>query len=352
MLSSQENKNRIKRLNFFRLGFFAFIFSMIVTAVVIIKGLFITLLLAFIISFILLPPVNLLTRWGLSRVFAVPLVFMSFMSFIGTSIYWSFPFLSKQFYNLQKEFPSYIKQISILIKEWQNHLNSKILFIENTNFSEVFTKIFSSLGQAFLQDLPSTLTQSFTILLLAPFFAYFMMKSRLGLIRNLYPLIPNHVFELLLSLHYKINKQIGMFIRGRLLEAGIVGVIIGLGLFILDFPFAIILGSFASLTNLIPYVGPIIGSIPVLLVALVNDYETTQILLVMALFFVTQVFDSMVLVPIFLARIVNLHPLTVVIIIISGAQFMGVLGMIISIPLANALKVSIMAVYQHITDNI
>jgi len=196
------------------------------------------------------------------------------------------------------------------------------------------------------------MAQSFTILLLAPFFAFYMMKSRLGLIRKLYPLVPNHVFEMFLTLHYKINKQVGVFIRGRILEACIVGLIIGTGLLILDFPFPIVLGIFASLTNLIPYIGPIIGSIPVLLVALVNDYEVSQILIVMGLFFFTQVIDSMILVPILLARIVNLHPLTVIVIIIAGAQFMGIIGMIISIPLVNALKVSIMTVYQHISDNI
>ena len=352
MTSSLEKKKRIQRLNFFRLAFFLLIFSFLISALFIIQGLFITLLLAFIISFILLPPVNVLCKWGIPRKQAVPLVFCSFLTCLGTLIFWSLPFLSQQFNKLQDEFPTYIEQISVLTTQWQNHLKSNFFFLEDFNLSERLTQIFSSLGEAFLQDLPSTLTQSFTILLLAPFFAYFMMKSQLGLTRNLYPFVPNHVFEMFLSLHYKINKQIGVFIRGRILEAAIVGLIVGTGLMILDFPFAVLLGAFASLTNLVPYIGPIIGSIPVLLVALVNDYETNQILLVMGLFFFTQLIDSTVLVPILLARIVNLHPLTVVVIIIAGAQFMGILGMIISIPLVNALKVSIMAVYQHITDNI
>lgn len=352
MISPIEKRKRIQRLNFFRLGFFLLLFSCLVAVLFIIKGLFITLLLAFIISFILLPAVNLLCRWGLPRNLAVPLIFFSFLGSLGAVLFWSLPFLSEQFDKLQKEFPSYIEQISVLIIEWQDHLESNFFFLRGFNFSERFTQIFSSLGTAFLQDLPSTLTQSFTILLLAPFFAFFMMKSRLGLTRNLYPLVPNHVFEMFLGLHYKINKQIGVFIRGRILEAAIVGLIVGTGLVILDFPFAILLGIFASLTNLVPYIGPIIGSIPVLLVALVNDYETSQILIVLGLFFFTQIIDSMVLVPILLARIVNLHPLTVIVIIIAGAQFMGIIGMIISIPLVNALKVTIMAVYQHITENI
>ncbi len=352
MISSQEKKNRIRRLNFFRLGFFLLIFSILLACLFIIKGLFITLLLAFVISFVLLPPVNFLCRWGLARPLAVPLVFFSFFGWLGALIFWSLPFLSKQLNKLQEEFPNYIEQISVLINDWQSRLESNFFFLKGFDLSERFTQVFSSFGAAFLQDLPSTLAQSFTVLLLAPFFAYFMMRSRLGLTRNLYPLVPNHVFEMFLSIHYKINRQIGVFIRGRILEAAIVGLIVGTGLALLDFPFAIFLGGFASMTNLIPYLGPIIGSIPVLLVALVQEYETNQILLVMGLFFFAQVIDSMILVPILLARIVNLHPLTVIVIIIAGAQLMGILGMIISIPLVNALKVSIMAVYQHITDNI
>ena len=352
MISSLEKRKRIRRLNLFRLGFFLLIFSLLVAALFIIKGLFITLLLAFIMSFILLPPVNLLCRWGLPRGLAVPFVFFSFLSSLGALLFWSLPFLSVQFNKLQEEFPTYIEQISVLMDGWQKSLESSFFFPTDFNLFERLFKLVSSLGTAFLEDLPSTLTQSFTILLLAPFFAFFMMKSQLGLTRNIYPLVPNHVFEMFLSLHYKINTQIGVFIRGRILEAAIVGLIVGTGLMILDFPFAIFLGMFASVTNLVPYLGPLIGSIPVILVALVNDYETSQILIVLALFFFTQFIDSMVLVPILLARIVNLHPLTVIIIIIAGAQFMGIVGMIISIPLVNALKLTTMAVYQHITENI
>ena len=351
MTSLIEKQKRIKRLNFFRLSFFLIIFSMLLASLFIIKGLFITLLLAFVLSFILMPAVNFLNRW-IPRSYAVPIVFFSFLGLIGTLLFRAMPFLSEQFHKLQEEFPKYIEQISVLINNWQNHFENNFIFVKNLNLSDKFTQILSSFGGTFLQDLPSTLTQSFTVLLLAPFFAFFMMKSRLGLTRSLYPLVPNHVFEMFLSLHYKINKQVGVFIRGRILEAFIVGLIVGTGLILLDFPFAILLGIFASITNLVPYIGPIIGSIPVLLVALANDYETSQILLVMGLFFFTQVIDSMVLVPILLARIVNLHPLTVVVIIIAGAQFMGIMGMIISIPIANALKVSVMAVYQHISDNI
>jgi len=352
MIPISDTKSRLRRLNFFRIGFFAVIFILLISALFIIKGLFITLLLAFVMNFVLLPLVNQLCKWGLSRGLSTSLVFLAVFISFASLIARSWPFLSQQFLNLKTEFPDYIQKLTLLIETWQTNLESHFFFMKHMDLTSRLEKFLQSLGTTFLQDLPSVLTQSFTILLLAPFFAFYMVKSEGGLVKYLYHLVPNQLFEMFLGLHYKISHQIGVFIRGRLLEAIAVGTIVGASLMFFKFPFAILLTVFSALANLIPYVGPVVASIVIFLVALVNDYETTQIAIVLGLFYFAQIIDSMILVPIFLARIVNLHPLTVIVIIIAGAQFMGVLGMIISIPLASALKVSIMAVYQHISDNI
>jgi putative permease len=57
------------------------------------------------------------------------------------------------------------------------------------------------------------------------------------------------------------------------------------------------------------------------------------------------------IIPLVVARVVNLHPVTVILVVILGAEVLGVLGMIISIPLAAAIKVTLVAVYQHLTDS-
>ena len=352
MISPEKKRDKIHRLNLFRLVFFLILCALLTASLVLIKGLFITILLAFILNFTMRPLVNLLTRIKVPRPLAVPLVFISIISGLTGLIIWSFPFLSKQFGNLKNEFPVYIEKASLLVEKWQGWFESHVVSLGGVNLSARFESLLFSLGQTFLQELPSMVKETFLILLLAPFFAYFLVKQELGLTRSLFVLVPNHIFEMILSLHYKINKQISLFVRARLLEAGLVGLFVGTGLALVGFPFAVLLGIFASLTNLIPYVGPVIGGIPILLVALVNDYETSHVLLIMGIVVFSQILDSAVLIPILLARIVNLHPLTVIVIIIAGGQFMGVLGMIISIPLVNALKVSAMTVYNHISENI
>ena len=353
MLNLVETQKRIRRLNFFRLIFFISLFMAFLYILFTVKGVFLSFLLAFIISFIFKPPTNFLSRrLGLPRTLSAALVFLSALSGIVALFTWASPFLYEQIISFQKELPFYINKFSLLMETWQQKIATYFPMVNDFNMPEKIKQFLQSFGKSFLGELPENASQYFTILFLAPFVGFIFMKSELGVVRRLYPFVPNNLFDMLLGVHYKINKQVEAFIRGRVLEAIIVGCLIFLGLFLMDFPYAALLSSFAGLMNLIPYLGPVIGSFPVILVALVQDYDVTQIALVVGLFFFVQFIDATLLVPVLLARIVNLHPITVVVIIMAGAQFMGILGMVISIPLVNALKVSLIAIYQHVSDNI
>ena len=352
MLSAKETKKRIWRLNFFRLGFFLVMFSLLITSLFVIKGLFITLLLAFVISFLLQPVVVFLCHFGFSKASSTVITFLGIIGSTTLASIASFPFFYQQFDNLRTEFPLYIQKTVQMIENWQSQLETHFTFLKDVNLAGYLDSSLSSFSIALLEDLPSNLAQSLTILLLAPIFSFFIVKHETGITRSLYPLVPNQFFEMFLELHYKINKQIGIFIRGRLLESFIIGILVAAILLVFQVPFIVPLAIFAGIANLVPYVGPAVASAVIFLVTLINDFEPTQIAIIIGLFYGTQAIDAFVLVPLILARIVNLHPLTVIVIIIAGAQFMGILGMVISIPLANALKVSIMAIYNHISDNI
>jgi putative permease len=158
------------------------------------------------------------------------------------------------------------------------------------------------------------------------------------------------MFELALNLQYQINRQLSDFIRARLLEATIVGVVVWTGLALISFPYAILLGVFAGLTNLIPYIGPLIGAVPAVLIALVAYGDGVTILLVSVVYVGAQLIDNMIVIPFIVAKIVNLHPIIVVVVILIGAQSAGILGMIISIPVACIIKLTAEALYHHLLE--
>jgi putative permease len=116
------------------------------------------------------------------------------------------------------------------------------------------------------------------------------------------------------------------------------------------FEYALLLAVFAGLSNLIPYIGPVVGAIPAVLIVLVNSVPGLEFLIVIAVYIVAQLIDNFFIIPLVVVKIVNLHPVTVAIVIIIGAQIGGILGMIISIPVACILKLTITTNYSHLVE--
>src|SRR5690606_10909843 len=104
----------------------------------------------------------------------------------------------------------------------------------------------------------------------------------------------------------------------------------------------------AGVTNIIPYVGPLIGAAPGLIYALAEYGAGGTFAAILVLYTLANAIDIALVFPILVSRIVDLHPLVVVVSVILGSQSLGVIGMVISIPLAAALKLIILEVYQAI----
>ena len=255
----------------------------------------------------------------------------------------------EQVAHLQTEWPRYFEGIAALIETTEMKIKNWLSI--DIELRKVGEARLAALGKLIVKGLPARVMQLATILLLAPFLAFFMLKDGHRLSKSFMVLVPNNLFEMVLDLQYQINKQLGLFIRARFTEAFIVGLVTFAGLSIIACPFPLLLASFAAATNLIPYLGPIIGAAPAIIVALVNHFTPLDLFFLVLVYIVAQSIDTGILIPLLVARIVNLHPVTVVLLIILGGQFMGILGMIISIPLANALKVTFVAVYQHLTQS-
>ena len=248
----------------------------------------------------------------------------------------------------KSELPKYIEGTSDLLARIESGMGKTLGDSLNFNLSGKVEELLASWSSSIFEDLAKFLSKSLTTLVLAPFFAFFFLKDGRRLSRELLHLVPNNYFELALSLHHQINDQMGQFIRARLLEATIVGFVVWCGLFFIEFPFATLLAIFAILTNLIPYIGPVIGIIPAVIISLINGQTHFELFLMLSIYGIAQLIDILLIIPLVVAKIVNLHPVTVVISIIIGAQLMGIIGMIISIPAANVFKVTLTSLYQHL----
>ncbi len=347
-----ETRRLLRRERYVRLAAVLMIIASALVIILAVENLLASFVLAFVINYLLDPIVDAFERRGLPRTWAIVIPFLALAIVIGISISLLVPLISDQIRNLDSEFPTMRNQLAALITKTEHKLQS-YLNIQEFSFSK---EINNWLIQSFQYSthLGVWLQNSLTTMILAPFFAFFMLLDGRKISRSLLALVPNNVFEMFLNIQYQLNDQIGGFIRARLFEGLIVGAVVWLGLQIMGFPYAGLIGLAAGVTNLIPYVGPIIGALPAMIICLVaddpiiTDSTTIDLVLVSGVYLIAQLIDIIFIIPLVVAKIVNLHPVTVLLAIIIGAQVLGILGMIISIPVASAVKLVFSTLYRHL----
>lgn len=326
------------------------IISLSTVAVLTIEDLLLSLVFAFVISYMFTPPVNVLESKGVPRKTGVLILFSATGVFIALFFIKALPGILGQLQSLKSDMPKYSTGLTALTGQIEAALNTLFPNFLNIDVSQKTGKILASFSAGFFEQLPRILSTSLSVLMLAPLLAFFMLIDGQVAVKKLLAIVPNPLFETALNLQYQINQQIGGFIRARLLESIIVGIVVWAGLLIIGFPYAVLFGVFAGLTNLIPYLGPVIGTVPPVLVAVVNGASVMEMVSVISVFAVAQIIDNVLIVPMLVARIVDLHAVIVLIAIIFGAQVGGILGMIISIPVTSILKLIIVTIYQMLID--
>ncbi|MCB2352513.1 AI-2E family transporter [Clostridium estertheticum] len=142
---------------------------------------------------------------------------------------------------------------------------------------------------------------------------------------------------------FEINDIISSFIRGQLLDGLIVGLISSIGLSIIGLDFAFLIGLTAGIANIIPYVGPLIGCIPAIIIGLLSPNPIMAVWAVLLLLAVQQL-DSAVISPKVVGDSMGLHPIFVIMAITIGGSIAGIMGMLLSVPIAGIIKLFIMKI--------
>ncbi|MBL7664165.1 MAG: AI-2E family transporter [Bacteriovoracaceae bacterium] len=257
--------------------------------------------------------------------------------------------LKQESENIQSYFPKIEVYAEQKVGEVQTLLYKRTgIKIEGKKLAaEMILKVKNGVGSAIL-SFPSLLASILEWSFLMPLFLFFMLKEGRKFKIQFLKIVPNEYFEKTYYLFSQFNKKFGDYIFAKGVEASIVGGIITVVLFIMGYPFALLLGIVAGLTNMVPYLGPILGFIPALVVGLVEQDSQSLLVGVTILYGVANIIDLALVFPILVSKIVNLHPIVVVISVVVGSQFGGVIGMVISTPLAALVQLVFREIYKEI----
>ena len=135
----------------------------------------------------------------------------------------------------------------------------------------------------------------------------------------------------------KADRAIGGYLRGQILITIILGVLIYIGLTLSGVPLALAISFLAAVFNLVPYLGPVVGTLPAVLLGLTVSPLTA--LLALIVFIVANQIEAHLLSPLILGKSTDIHPVTVLISILIGIGFLGILGAFVAVPIAALIKV-------------
>ena len=188
------------------------------------------------------------------------------------------------------------------------------------------------------------------IVVIVPFITFYLLKDSRVILKGLLNIIPNKYFEMSYWVAKKISEQLGKFVRAWIFDATFVGTICGLGFFFLGLENSFSLGIIAGLGHLIPYLGPIIGGVAALIMSLIQYGNLSQAPAIIVLILTVYTVDNGFFQPYVFSKSLNIHPIIIILLIVSGGQIGGMVGMLLAVPIATVIKTAVREIYFAVTN--
>lgn len=315
--------------------------------------LFFPILITGFLFFLLNPIVNFLQRKKVPRLLAILIIYVVFIGILVLAIGNLVPALTKQFTALANALPGYADKA---LKFFDNMAKSSqfkwVMEQQNDFLDTVKQKLIQ-----FANTLPDRITGGITnilgvfaniavILATVPFLLFYMFKDGHKFPKALSKFLPATYRDAGLSILKETGETLSAYIQGQVIVALSVGTLAFIGYAIIDLPFALVMALIVAFTNIIPYVGPIIGGAPAVIVALFDS--PTKALLVVIIIVIAQQVEGNVLSPLILGKSLDTHPATIIIILLAAGNLAGVLGMVLAVPFYAVVKTIVLNVVKFL----
>ncbi|AKA37907.1 AI-2E family transporter [Yersinia ruckeri] len=309
------------------------------------SGILAPLLVAIVLAYLLEWPTTRLQRMGCSRLWAASIVLILFGGIALLLILVVAPTAWQQGINLVADMPKMLNQFNAyaqtLPSRYPALVDAGIVDMMAENMRGKLSSMGDSVVKFSLASIVGLLTLAI-YLILVPLMLFFLLKDKDQMLNAVRRVLPRNR-GLAGQVWKEMNQQITNYIRGKVMEMVIVGIVTYLVFFILDMRYALLLSVLVGFSVLIPYIGAVIVTIPVVLVALFQWGIGADFWTLIVAYLVVQALDGNLLVPILFSEAVNLHPLVIILSVIIFGGMWGFWGVFFAIPLATLVKAVIHA---------
>lgn len=279
-------------------------------------------------------------KFPLARDIAIVIAFAVFVVIVLIAFEFIIPPVADEFTQLSLNLPQLITQLQGVVRSSQQwyagiRLPAQVDAAISTGLNSAFNYISNFLQQLVL-GVVGMLGQ-FIGFIVIPVIVYYLLKEDDKLPAGVMKLVPAQHQETLGAILEKTNYILKSYVEGQIIICTLIGVVTGVGLYLMGIKFFLVLGLIAGVTELIPIIGPIIGAIPALIIALlVSPALAVQVVVFYA---ILQTIGAYVLVPKLMGNKLDLHPLTILLAVLILGNLIGVWGIFFAAPITAILKV-------------
>lgn len=319
--------------------------------VVFVETLFFPFILAGVLYYLFRPIVQFLHRKNISKTLSIIAIYLAVIGLVVTLILLIGPILQRQATSLANNLPYLIAEIRALIIQlqenaWFNRFEwSETLSLEklSANMTQYINEAFNIISSN-IAGLIGVIANVIIVFIIIPFILFYMLKEG--------EKAPNQVLKLLPVKHRiegqnilsDMDVKLSSYIQGQILVSVCVGVLMYIGFLIIGIEYSLILAIIAMFTNVIPFVGPWIGTVPAVIVAIIHS--PFMVIKVLITIIVVQQVESNFISPQIMGKKLSLHPLTIILLLIVAGRFAGIIGMLLAVPTYAVCKVVVVHTYR------
>ncbi|HET7578714.1 MAG TPA: AI-2E family transporter [Bacillales bacterium] len=307
--------------------------------------LFIPFLLAGLLFYLTRPLVQLLERIHMPRKLAILIIFLVIAGILTMGINLLVPVIQVQFKRLVNNVPAMVDTIENWVDYWKANQNSIPDFVVKAvnNAGNHLQQIFSSAGSSVGDFLGSIFDFVFSIVVV-PFVLFYLLNDREKFTPSVVRFFPKSQQKEMRSVLADMDTALASYIQGQLIVSSCVGVVLLIGYFIIGLHYALLLALFGMVMTVVPFLGAIISVIPAIIAAFLQD--PIMVIYVIIVMIAAHQIESNFISPQVMGRQLNVHPLTIILLILVGGNLAGLVGLLLIIPTYAVLKVIVQHMYK------
>lgn len=303
------------------------------------------IIMAGVLYYLLNPLIDWMETKNIKRIGGISIVFVVIVGLLAWGITALIPVIREQTLSLLENWQDYLARfIAQIDRFFQSDLLSRLQMQLTGDDEGISTTISDQVGGFFgstvagIGNVFGLVSTTVLAVITTPFILFYLMKDGHHLPYHIMKFVPSKMREQSYLLLREMNQQISQYIRGQLIVAFCVGLMFWIGFSIIGLEYALTLGILAGALNLIPFLGTFIALIPIVIIAIVV-HSPIMLLKVLIVFAIEQALEGRVIQPLVLGSNLNIHPVTIIAVLLTAGSLFGLPGVILGIPAYAVLKV-------------